>query len=257
MECGVPVTLVQANSVLLFGKLVVQLDGLRVPIVTIYGGATTAPSTVEMVGYDNRNVRVISEVMIPVGSVVGSYSLGRKAVTKIESVTFSADPGQQVSIGTGAATVAMDPGTNPAPQLGAYEYVGLRFFCPRVEYLRGLLWWAGGKIAALPNIVPGNQFNPVTPTGYTGPSATSVDARGLVRLANTTPASVPADGTRMLSCSYYVYGADSYLQAQLANNDASAIRQTQILNTAINYGQMLEQDMVGLQYPGNYNPTGV
>ena len=138
--------------------------------------------------------------------------------------------------------------------------------------------------------VPGYQMNPLGATGGPAlPGLTSRDARGYifvpsagatgnangpVNLAPTgtqlygQPAFSTSDarytatgfaGYNMLSVLFYAYGADSYVQGQLTNGNASAQMQTLIFgptNPSIGYGsttpsaqpsQLLAKDEVGLQ----------
>jgi hypothetical protein len=145
---------------------------------------------------------------------------------------------------------------------------------PRADYISVLRWNA---ITQTPEtvFVPGFQFNPVAtnPAPLLYPSnvtATTTDARGYID-TNTVPGgAVPPDGVKMLYVDFYVYGADSFVQAQLTNQNASMIGQTQIggyLNgnpatpaqdpagnsiISFNQFQLLAWDEVGAQFPGGY-----
>lgn len=237
-----PLNLFAAHETNFLGTQVITFDCLRVPSITIAVGATGVQTILTIVGYDDRNVSVIGDVTIPVATAAGTYTLdtfvaggGVKAYKKIVSCTFTADPGQQVSIGQGDA-------------------IGLPFFVPHEQYIKTLMWGNAVVNQFGGAFVPGYQFNPQTiaplgnqqfnPLDPRAPTAVTSDARGYVVLPTAS------NGARMLSVSFYVYGADSYLQWLLTNGNLSAQTQTQITVAAYNSGQMLDRDEVGLQYPG-------
>lgn len=248
-----PLTLTTANSITFLGQYpVVVLDCQRGLSIT-FAANTTSNTTVTWTGYDDRNIPVTSTATFNSGTVGGTYPLANggtvnqlKCCSMVSSVTFTADPGVQVSIGTGLT-------------------IGLPYFCPNRQYIQSLSWNGGwgimtntGTVASvlwnpLQSLIftTGYQFNPVSGAGAVAPpSATTRDARGFVDLGNATAALNPPNGSRLLSVFYYVYGADSYLQAQLTNALPSAITQTGITTTTLNRLQMLAQDEVGLQFPG-------
>ena len=235
---GAPVTFTAANTVIFNGIPAVQLDCLRVPTFTTggAGGLSTVATTVTVTGYDNNYIPVTSQKTFADGAIAPAttYVVGSKSFYLITSVTFSALPG---AAGQGVNTVSVDNGSA----------LGLPYFVPNAQYIYYMAW-NGALLNPFNNaaFIPGYQFNPLTGAGSLGlPTATSIDARGIV-----IPASVP-DGTKMLTVMGYQYGADSYLQAMLANNVLSAQIQTQILATTVNEGQLLKYDEIGLQFPGD------
>lgn len=257
-----PITLTTANAITYLGNYpVVQLDCQRSLTITIIGGPTTAGTTITVQGWDDRNVAVTSTGTLPTATAAGTYELGvggnmvtsaqGKCFSMIQSVTLSATPGVNFSIGTGSR-------------------IGLPYFAPLANYMRGMSWNGVSLNPYGTVFVPGFQFNPIAvnpaPLPYpVSVTASTTDARGFVDLNNSGGATLP-DGSLLLSVYFYVYGADSYLQAQLTNQVPSAIGQTNIggytspgvpaTNPAggnvISYNQfqMLAWDEVGVQYPG-------
>lgn len=263
VQPNVPLTLTAANSITFLGQYpVVELDCQRGLSVTVYTGNTTAATTITVTGYDDRNVAVTATGTLPTATVPGTYPLGvganittgttGKCFSSISSVTCTANPGQQISIGTGLR-------------------IGLPYFLPRKSYISNIIWNTAILAISSTNIVSGFQFNPIAvspyPLNYPATvTAQTTDARGFVDLSLNGV--FAPNGQVLLSVYYYVYGADSYLQAQLTNMEPTAIGQTQIGgNTApgviaqdpagnnifsYNQFQMLAWDEVGAQFPGGF-----
>lgn len=258
---GTAVPLSVANSSVFLGSTVVNLDCLRGLTITVAGGATTAATDIIITGFDNRNVPMTFQAHLANATVAGTTLLqtlagDTKTFMKVSSVTFTANPGRQVSIGTSGTVF------------------GLPFFVPLAQYITQLDW-NNAVISKFTTFIPGHQFNPVTIAPLVGqqfntadplaPTALTSDARGTITTPNAS------DGIKMLSTMFYVYGADSYLQATLLNQTSanqtgnlaqapcqSALQQTKITinppfaSNSINPGQMLEWDEVGIQFPGGF-----
>lgn len=264
-------TLTTANSVSLNGQYpVVVLDCQR-SLTVKTTATTTAIQTLTVTGFDDRFVAVTAKFTLPIGTVAGTYELGvgtGGGTTAISTTAkcFSYIAGVSLSTAgaTGGGTISIGTGNR----------IGLPYFVPKSDYLFNLCWNSAVQAGTGPVFVPGFQFNPVAnnPSPLLYPSnvtATTTDARGYVDLNQSTGA-VLANGVRMLLASFYVYGADSFVQAQLTNQNASMIGQTGIggyLNgnpstpakgpdgtniISFNQFQLLAWDEVGAQFPGGY-----
>lgn len=234
---AVPMTLATANAITFLGTYpTVVLDCQRGLSIT-FAANTTNGTIVTVTGLDDRNVAVSFVAIFNTGTVAATYNLASarvapfrmKCLSKVTSVTLSADPGVQVSIGTA-------------------DVIGLPFFCPQAQYV-DYIYWNKATLnifdIATPVFIPGYQFNPVSGAGVVAqPTTATTDARGNIYLPSAS------DGAKMLSVKFYVYGADSYLQSQLTNTMQTAITQTGITTTTSNPLQMLTRDEVGLQFPG-------
>ena len=274
------ITLAGANTANATNLTFVGYDDRNVAVT----GTVTIPINTPAGTYSLRNPAGVA------GGVAGSTG-GFKTYKKIVSVTSSAAlAGTTLSVGNGdafglpffvpqAAYIKNIIWNNAAlsPLTATIFYPGYQFnpviYAPLTQ-----------------NPFSFNPLN-TTNTGLgsiANPSATSTDARGYVVVPNasngTYPPTTPFGATKMLTVCFYVYGADSYLQWKLVNETqydinnntnassfplpgSSAIAQTQILAPnptlytpgvnviglgSYNAGQMLDQDEVGLQFPGGF-----
>lgn len=222
---GTALTLNSANFVTLFGnQQVVRLDCPRV-LTFIPAGTTTTAAVITYTGYDARLVAVTGTITMPIGTTIAGV-VGLKALKYVTSVTLSANPGFNVSVGISGTTF------------------GLPVFIPNKQYIYRISWngalldtYGAGVVTT------GNQFNSLSSPYITAPTAASLDARGLV----TVPSA--ADGAQMLSVYGYVYGADSQLYAKMESSDPNEVTAARA-QTLIGQGNLKPIDEVGYQFPG-------
>lgn len=256
IQAGTPMTLVSAGAIAFLGNSgVVVLDCFRPLLFTLSGAVGAGNFTVTVRGWDNRNVAVTASKTI--NTATGTSFFIQKSFSLIRDIVWTTTPGVNVSVGIG-------------------QQIGLPFYMPLIQYFADTSWnSADFDIYANFN---GPTANFISPNDwrveYAGdpypnhvlPNATSKDARGIIQLNGAGTGQDP-NGTSMFSANLYVYGADSYLQAQLQNNVVSAQKQVGgILEltspfTPFPMNQsapptLVSADEVGWQYPGDnsYNP---
>jgi hypothetical protein len=238
-----------------------------------FSAPSTAATIVTVVGYDDRNIPVIATSgALAIGTE--SYYMA-KAFSKVASVTFTASPGAGITAAIGNGQV-----------------IGLPYFLGNIQMITSIKYnnitldptWAVTNNAA-PNLAPAVLATAGFPWRTTGtatprvpPAANSTDARGLIAVLELTAPTPPGaaagagdvaldafDGAvaggvatgNMLSVEYYVYGADSYVDAQLNNNVVSAQALVGgVFGTANSVPALVYADLVGWQYPGDLNYSG-
>jgi hypothetical protein len=228
------------------GETVIELDCLRGLVITSTIAQTTA-QTLLITGYDEKEVQVQASVTMAV-SATSIYTLkGFKSVLSVQNTSTG-------SLGT------FNVGTGNGISLPSHLCLGVQQIID-CKYI-------GAEVTPVQSAQPGSSSQ----VGFyfnnwrtTEPTALTNDARGMF-FVYAAP-----NGSNIFTVLYHVYGANSELQAQLANNDYTAY-------TLIGYPSpgpyptppqaspraantqpplLVAGDETGLQYPGQMDEYNV
>lgn len=206
-------------------------NGLENSVWFSPASATVTGMNVTITGYDYCGVAVSEVLTINAGSVSGVIQ-SNKTYWLVTSITFSANPGVNVQIGNG--------------YLFGLPYM-LRSFSNVIN-----AWWNNAQIDPTLYMGPANPWRSTAPnmTAHT-PDTLTTSARGVIKV----PSTAAPNGVRLLSTSYYVYGANAQTEAELTNLNQSTLTwvgvQRNASNTAYVAPSLTEADLTGLQYPGD------
>lgn len=215
---NVPIPLSGANTSIINGVPLVELDCERGIFFEPLGLNTFGLSgTVSVVGY-NTDLLLINESIPFLANQFFAESV--KTYKYIISITSNITIN---NVGTSTSNL-----------------IGLPFYTPRNQYIFQVNY--NQVSIGTANLVLGNNWR------LTTPSLTTVDSRGAIDLTN-----IFVEGA--LLCVFgRAYGADSYLQAQLLNNNLSAqttIYSASTQNPIVNNPILVATDLTGKPYPGN------
>ena len=209
-----------STPVTYLGQRCVMLDRENIVSVT-FSGTTTAATTITVNGYDYRGVATTSAQTYNVGTPADLYLIGARSLALISSVTFSANPGVNVSIGNS-------------------NYIGLPYLFLNTQFISFLTWEN-----TYPNI--DNYTTPGCNWRIGTVPAVGNSCRGFV-VCPSSP-----DNNTLLTMEYWVMGADSEHNNLLQNLYPTALALTGVEKNASGqyvWPYLTTYDLVGIQYPG-------
>lgn len=214
------------------GQQGVLLDCERGVKITFSTGISTA-TVMTINGYDYRGVAInYTTPTLNIGNTGVSLSIPMSIVT---SVYFSTNPY------SGNATPTISVGTTP--------FIGLPYLLTNVAYVT-YASWAGAPLVSSSQIHPGYNWREAEAFG-------NYSARGFIDLGSTLP-----NGANILAVTYYVYGSDSELNAEIANYNQSSLKIAGIQHTDASTDAnpiwvlpyLVKEDLVGIQVNITSNP---
>jgi hypothetical protein len=220
-----------SRPIVFLGQPAVLLDCERI-LVLYFSKATLGACIATVTGYDYRGVAIyITSGNIPTGTNNVNIYAGFSVVT---SVSLSANP---FPSGDGSVSV----GTN--------SQISLPYLLTNTSYVINSSW-AGSDQAT---IEAGYNWRVIPELSLTS------TARGFVDCNN-----VACDGNKELIVTYYVYGSDSELNAEIMNLNQSSLKIVGVQKTESSdypnpvyvYPYLLDQDLTGLQL-NNSSPSNV
>lgn len=220
-----------SRPIVFLGQPAILLDCERI-LVLYFTEQTLGTCIATVTGYDYRGVAIyITTEQIPTGTVTLNIYAPISVVT---GVSLSANP---------------FPSGNGAVSVGTNSQIGLPYLLTNTAYVM-YSSWAGSDQAT---IEAGYNWRIIPDL------SSSSTARGFVDCNN-----VACDGTRELIVTYYVYGSDSELNAEITNLNQSSLKIVGVQKTESSsypnpvyvYPYLLDQDLTGLQL-NNSNPTNV
>lgn len=198
---------------------------------------TTQDTVCTVTGYDYRGVAIkTTSEDIPAGT---SGTTVTTPICIVTDVSFSTNP-----IPNSAGTISV----------GNTTYIGLPYLLTNAGFIVSAIW--AGEVLDPDEIILGYDWRTLAEldTGST--------ARGFLNLFEGGG----TDGTNMLVFTYYVYGSDSELNAEINNHNQSSLKIVGVQKTASSsyatptyvLPYLVEQDLVGVQINqmGLTNPGG-
>lgn len=225
------------------------LDCERCLLITL-GAESEQAFNVTVQGYDYRGVPLTIYQQIEIGET--AFYL-EQPISLVQSITFSASP-----IPDSSFTVQVGNGNSSGSQ------IGLPYYLPGVAFGSASFNWGASVYESLDYVARGNPWrlgalDPRTYYQLADPDSTS-PARGYIATPTAT------DGATILVYSYYVYGADSEVNAELANLYASTLAYVGVQQNDFTVPQYVwpyitQYDLVGMQFNSNLqagdNPAAI
>lgn len=211
------------------GQAGIKLDCERGISMTM-AGTTTQTTFITMNGFDYRGIPVSFTGGISSGAS-GTYSFNYP-ISIVTSITASANPGVNLSFGNAS---------------GGYfnSHIGLPYYLANKAFIVNCVW-GDDDIDVSTNVTLGQNWRTTPPVD----ASLNIGARGNVQLGSA------ADGESMLIVTYFVYGSDSEMNSELQNNIQSTLNIVQVQQNSDDqyiWPYLTKYDLVGMQYPGDYD----
>lgn len=223
---------IHSQPIVFLGQNGVLLDCERCLLVTLTE-ATTSTSVLTITGFDYRGVAIKwTSAELAIGTTTFSVNNPFSIVT---SVSFAGNP----FVGNINATISV----------GTSGFIGLPYYLKDVSYVISAMWNGATVESDDGAVFIGYNWRAVAALD------TSYSARGVVNVGASLP-----NGSRLLVITYYVYGSDSELNAEINNLNQSSLKIVGVLNSgsavpnpAPVFPYLVKQDLTGVQI----NPAGV
>lgn len=210
-------------------------------IAITFSSASVTATSLTLIGYDYRGVAVSETITIQTNTYSQLTFYSNKAYAILVSATFTVNPAVNISLGWSSQFgFPYSLGKNRQSIIYA-SWGNTQFTTSQLQSnINNANNWRGSSPTSAPVLLSATPLND--------------SARGLITLPSFS------DGATLLSVLFSCYGADSQLNANLANKNQSALLTVNVVtNTPVPpktvgnkvFPYLLPQDLTGVQYPGD------